>query len=150
MKSHFKLHTPYSTLHTDSHVNGGNADGDLLQHVQQDADGVEGGEDGDVVFHGAAADLITVGVAGHAADVVGVDNVADVAPADGLKDLVAALGELFLDSGADAVLLEEAGGAASMISLLPSLILRRMWVRMPFCLRNRAVPSVASMLKPRS
>ena len=44
-------------------------------------------------------------------DGAGVDDIADVAGADGIQDLVAALADLVTHAGADAVLLEEGGGA---------------------------------------
>ena len=72
-----------------SGVNGGNLEGDLLQDIQQNLDGIEAGEDGDAVLGGDTADAEAV-VAVGLGIAQGVQDVGDMAGARGLDDLLGA------------------------------------------------------------
>ena len=91
--------------------------GDLLQHVQEHANGLQGSEDRDIVLDGAAADSVAVQVAGLLVQVDGVDHVFHMALAEGLVDLVTAFAELLEGLGADPVLLEELGRALGCLDV---------------------------------
>ena len=43
-----------------SRVNGGNAEGDLVQNVKKHLDGIQGGKEGHVILGSQLADLMTV------------------------------------------------------------------------------------------
>ena len=93
-----------------SGINGADLEGDLLQDVQQDLDGIERGEDGDAVLGGDPADAEAV-VAGGIGVAQGVQDVGHVTGAQGVQDLLGAGADLGLGAGADAVILQVGGGA---------------------------------------
>lgn len=86
-------------------VDGGDGDGHLLQHLRNDAGGVERGEDRDAIFDRAAADGRAVLAVRAGGDSARVDDVAHEARADQVENLAAALGELAEAAGADTVFL---------------------------------------------
>lgn len=81
-------------------VDGGDGDGHLLQHLRNDAGGVERGEDRDAVFDRAAADGRAVLAVRAGGDSARVDDVAHEARADQVENFAAALGELAEAAGA--------------------------------------------------
>ena len=92
-----------------SGVDGGNTQGDFLQHVEQCLDGVKRREDRRVVFNRAHADQRAVLVVAVGTDVPGIDQIGDMTLADRGRNVVGILADLLADMGADAVLLEEFG-----------------------------------------
>ena len=104
-------------MNYSSGVDGGDGQGGLFQHVQQDTDGVEAGEDRRVVLRGAAADLQAVALALRLADLPGVDDIRHMALADAVQDLAGALADLQHRVGADAVFLQEPGRAAGRLDV---------------------------------
>ena len=94
-----------------SGIDGGDAQSGLLQHVQQNSHSVQGSKHGDIVLGGGAADLIAVAELTLGTQILGVDDIGDMSLTERIQYLIAAVSYLFQHMGADAVLLQEAGGA---------------------------------------